>query len=449
MGLSRRQLYMLGGLILLVGAAFIGYHFLDEFYRKGPASLPLPMTKVSKSGTRTRSLPLSLSPDSAAKVPHPAVTSALSSPKPSLVSKHAATSTAPRGKLAPIDMSKVLSETNIHVALHAPNGHSSITVDPRQFCKVQTSRLPTWLPGFLVPPPKVLETISNGQLVAAATIAGGITESFRTLLLYPLQTVKTRIQKEMFQHVQSEDPLLMNALKVNQTGLEMGVTDRIAALLGRLERQIEKGNLYAGITPSLLVSVPATGAYYGVRDVCRRVLYQMPFLTDTQRVLMAALAADVISLGVRTPANTLSVRLQDGNRTVGDWWGDSLERLPSIILTDLPYLLSKIYLGRQFLTGNLRVEQYAAFAMISAIVASLLTTPFDVARTHILLGGKNTTTNIWETMVEIAEDDGGWNNLFAGWLERVLYYGIGRAWLDPFYYVSYIGIRDAVLLQWF
>jgi hypothetical protein len=30
-----------------------------------------------------------------------------------------------------------------------------------------------------------------------------------------------------------------------------------------------------------------------------------------------------------------------------------------------------------------------------------------------------------------------------------LYLGIGRAWLEPIQLVGYIGIRDALLLEWF
>ena len=58
--------------------------------------------------------------------------------------------------------------------------------------------------------------------------------------------------------------------------------------------------------------------------------------------------------------------------------------------------------------------------------------------------------NVVRTMIEITnEGDGGIKNLYAGWLERVLYLGVGRAWLEPISMISYIGIRDTVLLEWF
>jgi len=54
------------------------------------------------------------------------------------------------------------------------------------------------------------------------------------------------------------------------------------------------------------------------------------------------------------------------------------------------------------------------------------------------------------TMKKIAaEGDGGVQNLYAGWLERTAFLGIGRAWLDPLRVIGYLGIRDALLLKLF
>ncbi len=48
-----------------------------------------------------------------------------------------------------------------------------------------------------------------------------------------------------------------------------------------------------------------------------------------------------------------------------------------------------------------------------------------------------------------AEGDGGLQNLFAGWFERTLFLGVGRALFDPLKVIGYLGIRDAVLLKLF
>ena len=58
--------------------------------------------------------------------------------------------------------------------------------------------------------------------------------------------------------------------------------------------------------------------------------------------------------------------------------------------------------------------------------------------------------NVLLTMKRIAsEGNGGVENLFAGWLERTVFLGLGRAWLDPLRVIGYLGLRDAILLKFF
>jgi Mitochondrial carrier protein len=343
--------------------------------------------------------------------------------------------------LEPVDFTRVVAETNINISMH--DDYGSVSVDSKNFTKIQTKKVPKWYPTFLIPPPVVVKQISNGELLVAATIAGAATSFARDALLYPLSTIKTRIQTDV--HRYSAEPL--------------NLQDRFINLGRNVRRHVQEGDVYAGITPTLLISVPATGVYFGVRDVTKRVLGMMPFLNDVEIILIAAFCADVVSLCFRTPADALVVRLQDQQSNVGDWVGDSLKRLPGVIITDLPYLLSKIFLGRQFIHGSLSIDRYAEYAVISAVVAAFLTTPFDVARTRILIDSDGDPSNgidggsgegVIKTMIGITkEGSGGVANLFAGWLERVLYLGIGRAWLEPLQLIAYIGIRDTILLEWF
>ena len=113
-----------------------------------------------------------------------------------------------------------------------------------------------------------------------------------------------------------------------------------------------------------------------------------------------------------------------------------------------------------------------------ACLCAFLTTPFDVARTRILLPTlpseeeeeedqlervrrlvassskdreqRRQKLSVLGTMRQVAaEGNGGVSNLFAGWIERTAYLGIGRSWLDPLRVIGYIGIRDALLLKLF
>ncbi len=54
------------------------------------------------------------------------------------------------------------------------------------------------------------------------------------------------------------------------------------------------------------------------------------------------------------------------------------------------------------------------------------------------------------TMTRVAaEGNGGLQNLYAGWFERTVFLGVGRAWLDPLRVIAFLGIRDFLLLKLF
>ena len=57
--------------------------------------------------------------------------------------------------------------------------------------------------------------------------------------------------------------------------------------------------------------------------------------------------------------------------------------------------------------------------------------------------------SVLKTMKRTATEGDGLQNLYAGWLERTVFLGLGRAWLDPLKVIGYLGIRDALLLKLF
>jgi hypothetical protein len=402
-------------------------------------------------------------------------------------------STIQSRRLEPVNLTKVASQTNINVTMNCEKMCVSIDSNNFRFNKVERAKIPDWLPRFLAPKSQVVKKIPNSELLVAATAAGSVTEMLRTSLLYPLQTVKIRIQAD--RNVKFTD-------KKQQKHQPLpSLSEQLETLVSNIQQKLDDGDLYAGISPTLLVSVPATGIYYGVRDVTKRMLFMTP-LDSTWIAVGGALVGDVVSLCFRVPSDALAIRLQAQNDATGDWLGDSFKRLSMVILTDLPYLLSKIVLNKLLIQGDLSVTEYAGYAFLASVVAGFLTTPFDVARTRILLDKwsvvseeeeeeyneslvaqteqdrealtgnpiESTSENlsaepttpdniadtinpgdsVLRTMIQITkEGDGGIGNLFSGWLERVVYLGIGRAWLEPIQLIGYIGIRDAVLLEWF
>lgn len=389
-------------------------------------------------------------------------------------------------KLAPVNVTKVVAETNINIAMECKR--YCVSVDGQTFQKKSTLKLPGWIPSYFVPEPKVIRDYTTSELLTAAILAGSAVEMGRTVVLYPLQTLKTRIQTDS-----------------NYSGRRMQSRRRLKIMRLKAQRHLREGNLYAGLLPSILVSVPATGVYYGARDVTRRMVAMAHLDIPTiPLALLAAFIGDVASLMFRTPADTLALRLQAATATdshlphmprdkenhaynvtevmlndfgansssfhpaftenrdenvaqalalaqvdakVGNWLLESIERLPAAIVTDLPYLLTRIALNSILISGPIDVGRYELVTFTSACICAFLTTPFDVARTRILV--ENNTGGVISTLrTAMREGDGGIRNLFAGWLERTLYLGISSLWL-PFALVFYIAIRDSILLEVF
>lgn len=393
------------------------------------------------------------------------------------------------GDFQPIDMKKIASENKIEVELVTKDQPATIKIDRDTFRKVKIIQPPflQYLPSSVQPlisrqfqSMKVLKEIPNDQLFTASVIAGSLTEIIRTTVTYPLKTVKTRVQARTLRSTNRNRPLLR---KVKVTWLTFVY-------------ETKRGDWYAGILPTLLVTIPASGVYSGVKEVSRRAfslaiqiqLIQNYFPDNAVSSsyfkalivnLLAALVADVASLVVRTPADILALRLQvfganNVRSDFGEWAKDSLLLLPAMISTDLPYLMSRILLNAAVTTSGENLGRYELETIIIACLCAFLTTPFDVARTRILLPRlpsdeteeeqqrrrlvatskyrteRREKLSVTKTMKRIAaEGNGGLQNLFSGWLERTVYLGFGRAWLDPLRVIGYLGIRDALLLKLF
>lgn len=381
------------------------------------------------------------------------------------------------------DIGRVVKENKVEVELVCSDDDRPevkatapvVKIDRDRFRKIKVYEPPflRYLPSSVQPliskqlsSISVLKEIPNDQLFVASVLAGSLTEAVRTVMLYPLATVKARVQARKSRSARTNRSL---PRKVKLTCLS-------------LIFEVKKGSLYDGLLPTLLVTVPASGVYSGTKEVSRRAFsalihYQLfqAFLAqgDNEAIsivlinLLAAFFADVAALAIRTPADVLSLRLQVFGRDniksdFSSWLGDSLALLPAMVLTDIPYLMSRIFLNAAVTTSGENLGQYEVQTITVACLCAFLSTPFDVARTRILLpklasdeGTRRLTSSSSETQVlstmkrVYVEGDGGLPNLFAGWVERTAYLGLGRAWLDPLRVIGTTGLRDAILLKLF
>ena len=400
---------------------------------------------------------------------------------------------------------------------------SQVYINRTSFEKVKQDPLyPPWVPSIFQPKAKEFGTIPDSQVFVAGIVAGSILELIRSTYLYPLSTIKTRIQ---------------NNRTISDNGPSSSPAQRLQLFWTSFRQQIELGKFYAGIQATLFASVPAAGIYFGARDVTKRELIKMTSLDDLSVTLISALVADIFSIAVRTPALTYSTRRQAQSvhapnfTTTTETWNsftamnwiqqvtiESWGQLPTIIITDLPYLLLRIAFTRILIHSQPfeDIGTYEFYNILSACICAAVTTPFDVARTRILVDSDGDPSNgldggsgvgVWETLIyvmneqqiinntmtdvdpppfhyfmeEMSVQSTGdqvwslinehgdeyshdliarsidqdmskqlqWQKLYAGWFERTLYFGVAVAWLDPIRVLGYLGIRDALLLEWF
>lgn len=414
--------------------------------------------------------------------------------------------------IEPLDIERIIKENTINLTII--NGTSKTYINRTTFEKVQENILSkdqSWLfqPLFKFSnkSSKLQKTsIPDEKILLASTVGGIITEVVRSGILYPLQTIKTRVQ--------TSPP---------STPSSSSLQEYTTMIWKNIRLQSKIGDLYAGYWPSLIATLPAVGAYFGIRDVMKRELtklssskdYLVPFLPslhmdDLSITLLSVLIADIISLVIRTPAlafstrrqaeNTVDVELimeteeelllenpslkEDDLETVendlvenesvklfpqklirsdvwSELWDDTLRQIPVVIITDLPYLLLKISALRLLANGTENIGEFTLLNISVSFLVAALTTPFDVARTRILVdsdvnaangldGGSG--ENILTAMVNISKEGESnkevrLQNLYKGWLERSFYFGIGLAWLDPFRILAYLAIRDYILLE--
>lgn len=153
-------------------------------------------------------------------------------PRATTTTTTAATLPEAKSKLAPVNFTLVAKETNINITLE--RARTFVSLDSNTFQKKETLKLPAFTPQFLIPAPRVVKDIPNSELLVAGIVAGSAVEMVRTALLYPLQTLKTRVQSD----IHTRGP--------QRTPHRRHLRRRIKVLRLNAIRHVREGNLYAG-----------------------------------------------------------------------------------------------------------------------------------------------------------------------------------------------------------
>jgi solute carrier family 25 (mitochondrial S-adenosylmethionine transporter), member 26 len=240
-------------------------------------------------------------------------------------------------------------------------------------------------------------TTTNVPSLWVPLLAGGIAGTVTDITLFPLDTLKTRLQQ----------------------GGPRG---------GHMLR-----NLYSGLGPAALIAGPSAACFFVVYDLAKRDVFRDTPLGHGQ----AAALAEVAACLVKVPFEVVKQRQQAGETSLTSFQlgrrilttegiRGSYSGLGATIIREIPfgfiqmplYEFLKAQLLSRKVTDSLSNVEACGCGAVAGGVAALVTCPIDVWKTRLMLGDKNTT--IWK----IARQE-GWRTLFSGAVPRVAWISVG------------------------
>lgn len=245
--------------------------------------------------------------------------------------------------------------------------------------------------------------------------AGAVAGTFCDITLFPLDTVKTRLQGNAS----------LSSLSVR--------------------------GLYLGLGPAALASAPSAALFFGTYDFAKTIFPSTPFGHG-----QAAACGEVVTCLFKVPFEVLKQRMQVGSMVGGSWGmlkqiyakegirgcyaglGATLAREIPFGFIQMPIyeLLKRSVLGRENSGKSLSTWEACACGAVAGGVAAIATGPIDVWKTRLMLGNANST------IFQIAKSEGV-RALFSGIVPRVLWISLGGS----LFFGAYERVRGLLIDQ--
>ncbi|GJQ08515.1 hypothetical protein GpartN1_g306.t1 [Galdieria partita] len=274
--------------------------------------------------------------------------------------------------------------------------------------------------------------LSNSNRVLKEAIAGAAAEATAEVVLYPLDTLKVRIQSYSKQSLEFAQWHVFSSA----TGRHLGSQG-----ISRLISGNYISNLYRGIGQSVLAVVPTAAIFAIVYHNLKRSLLRLfpsgvhQTIRPITSLVAGAIGTTLASL-MEAPTELIKSRLQAGMyRSVGEAFRTILvsengvrglyQGARSNLLRNLPFdalefasfeTLKDIYL-RMKKKERLQNEEMWLLGAVAGGLVGALTTPFDVVYTR-LVTHPSKYTNVSQTLQLIYQQEGV-NGLFRGILPKV------------------------------
>ncbi|XP_047324984.1 mitochondrial substrate carrier family protein C-like [Impatiens glandulifera] len=272
-----------------------------------------------------------------------------------------------------------------------------------------------------VPPPVDIPASS----VLKSALAGGLSCALSCSLLYPVDTMKTRVQASTLTF-----PEIIS--KLPQIGIR---------------------GLYRGSVPAILGQFSSHGLRTGIFEASKLVLVNIaPTLPGLQVQSIASFCSTLLGTAVRIPNEVLKQRLQAGlfenvgEAIVGTWNQDGLKGFfrgtGATLFREVPFYVAGMGLyaeskkGVQHLLGReLEPWETIAVGAISGGLAAVVTTPFDVMKTRMMTAPGGRSISMQMVAISILRREGPLG-LFKGAVPRFF-------WIAPLGAMNFAGYELA------
>ncbi|ESO93484.1 hypothetical protein LOTGIDRAFT_232578 [Lottia gigantea] len=303
--------------------------------------------------------------------------------------------------------------------------------------------------------------LSSGVLISPtqqmlSSCSGAVLTS---IFVTPLDVVKVRLQAQ--QNPTAKCSVFFNGLmdhicelcgKNGHTAYSHGWTNtNPARYSGTLDafRQIFRsegiGAFWSGLSPTLVMAVPATVIYFTCYEQLKGVLrYRQSVLGDWWKPMMAGVLARVFAVSVISPLELVRTKHQSEKMTYREIFTALLQRsrqrgvislwigLGSTLLRDVPfsavywlsYESAKSKVLRTRGSSELRPFESFVSGAGAGSIAAIITNPFDVIKTHrqIQLGeipsDKKAGISTWRLIIQLCRQN-GFSSLFSGIVPRI------------------------------
>ncbi|XP_020598412.1 mitochondrial substrate carrier family protein C [Phalaenopsis equestris] len=272
-----------------------------------------------------------------------------------------------------------------------------------------------------VPPPVEIPAES----VLKSALAGGLASALSTSVMYPIDTMKTRVQASTLSF-----PELVSRLP------EIGIQ-----------------GLYRGSIPAILGQFSSHGLRTGIFEASKLILINVaPTLPDIQVQSIASFCSTVLGTAVRIPCEVLKQRLQAGifdnvgEAIVGTLHQDGLKGFfrgtGATLCREVPFYVAGMGIyaeakkaAQSLLNRELEPWETIAVGALSGGLSAVITNPFDVMKTRMMTAPQGQPVSMQIVAFSVLQQEGPLG-FFKGALPRFF-------WIAPLGAMNFAGYELA------